>query len=92
MKYRISIILLHYRNLGAFFAVREFAPQIPKPQKTGLSASIFWLRQKDFRSNPVRRAASEFAECKFAATPLPCAPRILPDIEQALSRVSSKEL
>jgi hypothetical protein len=24
--------------MGAFFAVWEFAPQIPKPQKTGLSA------------------------------------------------------
>jgi hypothetical protein len=29
--------------LGAFFAAM--------PQKTGLSASIFWLRQKDFRYN-----------------------------------------
>jgi hypothetical protein len=27
------------RNLGAFFAVWEFASQIPKPQKTGLSAT-----------------------------------------------------
>jgi hypothetical protein len=25
-----------------------------KPQKTGLSAAIFWLRQKDFRFNPLR--------------------------------------
>jgi hypothetical protein len=32
--------------LGAFFAAL--------PQKTGLSASIFWLRQKDFRYNPLR--------------------------------------
>jgi hypothetical protein len=30
----------------AFFAA--------KPQKTGLSASIFWLRQKDFGFNPLR--------------------------------------
>jgi hypothetical protein len=28
--------------LGAFFAVWEFAAQIPKPQKTGLSAPIFF--------------------------------------------------
>jgi hypothetical protein len=31
---------------GAFFAA--------KPQKTGLFAAIFWLRQKDFRCNPLR--------------------------------------
>jgi hypothetical protein len=42
--------------LGAFFAA--------VPQKTGLSASIFWLRQKDFRSNPLRRAAA--AQNRFA--------------------------
>jgi hypothetical protein len=30
----------------AFFAA--------KPQKTGLSAAIFWLRKKDFRFNPLR--------------------------------------
>jgi hypothetical protein len=35
------------RNLGAFFC--------PQPgKKTGLSAPIFWLRQKDFRCNPWR--------------------------------------
>jgi hypothetical protein len=37
------MILLQYQNLDAFFAA--------VPQKTGLSASIFWLRQKDFRYN-----------------------------------------
>jgi hypothetical protein len=31
---------------GAFFAA--------SPQKTGLSAAIFWLRQKDFRFYPLR--------------------------------------
>jgi hypothetical protein len=51
---------------GAFFAA--------VPQKTGLSASsprkapmrFLWA----FRCNPLRRAAGEFAECKFAASPL----------------------
>jgi hypothetical protein len=32
-------------KMGAFFAM---------PQKTGLSAPIFWLRQKDFRFYPLR--------------------------------------
>jgi hypothetical protein len=41
-----------------------------KTPQTGLSAPIFWLRQKDFRYNPLRRAAGEFAERKFAASPL----------------------
>jgi hypothetical protein len=36
--------------LGAFFAAM--------PQKTGLSAPIFWLRQKDFRYNPLRSGSS----------------------------------
>jgi hypothetical protein len=31
--------------------VRLFGAHAPK---TGLSASIFWLRQKDFRCNPLR--------------------------------------
>jgi hypothetical protein len=43
--------------LGAFFAVWEFAEQIPKPQKTGLSAAIFFTAfavKKDFRYYPWR--------------------------------------
>jgi hypothetical protein len=39
--------ILSRRDLGAFFC--------PQPgKKTGLSAPIFWLRQKDFRYNPWR--------------------------------------
>jgi hypothetical protein len=30
-----------------------------KPPKTGLFAPIFWLRQKDFRFNPLRRKIRE---------------------------------
>jgi hypothetical protein len=33
-------------NPGAFFAVWEFATQIPKPQKTGLSATIFFTASR----------------------------------------------
>jgi hypothetical protein len=34
------------RNSGAFFSVWEFAPQIPKPKKTGLSAAIFFTASR----------------------------------------------
>jgi hypothetical protein len=40
-------MLLRFRILAHFFA--RYAGK-----KTGLSAPIFWLRQKDFRYNPSR--------------------------------------
>jgi hypothetical protein len=45
-----------------FFPCAFFASQ-----KTGLSASIFWLRQKDLRCNPWRgpEASGDFARKKL---------------------------
>jgi hypothetical protein len=41
--------------------IKNGAFLVAAPLKTGLSASIFWLRQKDFRCNPLRPTGLSYA-------------------------------